>query len=263
MLCLFTENLLEYVTTMVCIAVKGEPVIGVIHKPFEKKTYWAWVDHGLAEELHEINKAVMVQCCANIFILSNLVSLLAGSRKRIFHYFLIAHWRRWKTYQINISFCKSRKSRRSRYLAFMNYSTINNLILTKNILPIKDTNRYKSRVGKMEPMYTWLTLKSGMFVRGMPFLELWEVAWLLWKAKQSNMVQVIQFLLKMVYLPVLRIMISIRNCWRLNNLQYKYSMYQDVLFINYAQYRELLLKGTVIDSWVWLRCWMWLNHLDR
>ena len=55
----FVENLLEYVTTMVCIAVKGEPVVGVIHKPFEKKTYWAWVSQGMAEELLEINKAVI------------------------------------------------------------------------------------------------------------------------------------------------------------------------------------------------------------
>ncbi|GJQ68720.1 hypothetical protein Trydic_g17255 [Trypoxylus dichotomus] len=47
----YTEKLNKYVTTMVCVAIKGEPVIGVIHKPFLKETYWAWVENGRSSNL--------------------------------------------------------------------------------------------------------------------------------------------------------------------------------------------------------------------
>ncbi|XP_067856673.1 inositol monophosphatase 3-like [Heptranchias perlo] len=40
----YTDNLSHFVTTMVCVAVDGIPVIGVIHKPFSKYTAWAMVD---------------------------------------------------------------------------------------------------------------------------------------------------------------------------------------------------------------------------
>ncbi|XP_054288335.1 putative inositol monophosphatase 3 [Macrosteles quadrilineatus] len=49
----FTENLLEYVTTLICVAYKGRPLVGVVHRPFaqEKTTSWAWVGRGMSSDL--------------------------------------------------------------------------------------------------------------------------------------------------------------------------------------------------------------------
>lgn len=47
----YSENLTKYVTTMVCIAVKGHARIGVIHQPFMNRTVWAWVGQGPSRSL--------------------------------------------------------------------------------------------------------------------------------------------------------------------------------------------------------------------
>ncbi|KAL1516923.1 hypothetical protein ABEB36_000754 [Hypothenemus hampei] len=63
----YTEKLYEYVTTMVCVAVKGEPILGVIHNPFKKTLSWAIVGRGVSNNLKEplikdkgLNKKVII-----------------------------------------------------------------------------------------------------------------------------------------------------------------------------------------------------------
>ncbi|KAH8235949.1 hypothetical protein KR032_011184 [Drosophila birchii] len=51
----FPEELYEYVTTMVCVAVAGRPIIGVIHSPFNGQTAWAWVGNSMSEYLANLH----------------------------------------------------------------------------------------------------------------------------------------------------------------------------------------------------------------
>jgi inositol monophosphatase 3 len=39
---------------MVCVAVKGIPLIGVIHRPFTDETYWSVVGHGNSANLDDM-----------------------------------------------------------------------------------------------------------------------------------------------------------------------------------------------------------------
>lgn len=58
----YTENdpdLLKYVTTMMCVALSGKPLIGIVHAPFEGpkgKTYWGWAGQGVSESIKSIDR---------------------------------------------------------------------------------------------------------------------------------------------------------------------------------------------------------------
>lgn len=50
----FPESLFQFVTTMVCVAIRGEPVIGIIHNPFSQKTFWAWKETAVSNTLRKV-----------------------------------------------------------------------------------------------------------------------------------------------------------------------------------------------------------------
>jgi inositol monophosphatase 3 len=50
------DSLLDYVTTMVCVALNGMPVMGVIHRPFHKETFWGWKSFGTSGSLTTLNQ---------------------------------------------------------------------------------------------------------------------------------------------------------------------------------------------------------------
>lgn len=67
----FTENLTQYVTTMVCVAVNGRAVIGVIHNPFSPKaTTWAWDGHAYSQDLASRKKEETIDSKTPILIVS-------------------------------------------------------------------------------------------------------------------------------------------------------------------------------------------------
>lgn len=55
---------------MVCVAIKGKPVIGVIFKPFETKQnsslFWSWTNHAISRNLQVLLKVTYIKNINNM-----------------------------------------------------------------------------------------------------------------------------------------------------------------------------------------------------
>uniref|UniRef100_A0A6B2EAL2 Putative inositol monophosphatase 3 n=1 Tax=Phlebotomus kandelakii TaxID=1109342 RepID=A0A6B2EAL2_9DIPT len=80
----YTERLFEYVTTMVCVAIKGIPTIGVIHNPFTQKTTWAWEGVATSEDLQKVKKEEVVSDRATVIVSRSHAGEVKNFSKAVF-----------------------------------------------------------------------------------------------------------------------------------------------------------------------------------
>lgn len=54
---------------MVCVAIKGKPIIGVVYKPFETKQnsslFWTWTNHAVSRNLQVLPKVTQTKDYSN------------------------------------------------------------------------------------------------------------------------------------------------------------------------------------------------------
>ncbi|CAD7090205.1 unnamed protein product [Hermetia illucens] len=80
----YTEKLYQYVTTMVCVAIRGKPVIGVVHNPFTMKTTWAWHGKALSEDLSKVKKEETLTKNPIIIVSRSHSGLVQNISKQVF-----------------------------------------------------------------------------------------------------------------------------------------------------------------------------------
>ena len=95
----YIEHLLQYVTTMVCVAVQGKPTIGVIHEPFTGVTYWGWSNNGVSQHLSSknvsqniLNGVAMSSASHYLFIIFFFLHIFSAfSRQGLIYCFHVSH----------------------------------------------------------------------------------------------------------------------------------------------------------------------------